>query len=191
MVVINYGQESTRVGLAVAMAYVSLDRMWPGSFTARWRWLRRPLFTAFLFGCVVSLLECGSLTPARVAGGAVTWSWAPLLQIASLAAVWKCAPRAVGFRHAVDVFFAGNICWWLWLVLFGVCWPRATGRNWLISAAIVAVWSCFVDYRFFQRQLKSPAPVRDLLLQRAAAWIPGILVFGGGALWPGLLEKFK
>ena len=91
----------------------------------------------------------------------------------------------------MDLFFAGNDCWWLFLVVFSAFWPLASARIWLVLAAPVAAWSLRGDYQFFRSRLESASPVRDLLLQRAAAWIPGILIFGGGSLWPGLVEKLK
>jgi len=175
--------------------YVRLDGVQPASSGGWWvggaSWTRRPLFTAWILGCAVSLLEVGSLTPSRVLGSALTWAWAPLLQIASLAAVWKMAPRSLPFRPAVDLFFAGNLCWWLWLVVFSLCHSLAAAPAWLLSAIAVSIYSAWVDYRFFRKTLASGAPVRDLILQRATAWIPGILIFGGGSLVPGLVEKLR
>lgn len=154
-------------------------------------WVRRPLFTAWLLGCTVSLLACGSLTPGRVAESTLTWSWAPLLQIASFGVMWKAGPRSMPFRKAVDLFFAGNVGWWLLLVIFAGGHSLASFRVWLALAALVAAWGCLSDYRLFREDFASAAPLRDLLVQRAAAWAPGILLFGGGSLWPGLLEKLK
>ena len=142
-------------------------------------------------GCVVSLLESGALDPARVALSSLTWTWAPLLQIASLAVVWKAAPRPTPFRLAVDRFFAGNTCWWLFLLAFAVGHSAASETVWLAIAAAIALWSAFIDYRFFRGTLASSSPLRDLLLQKAAAWIPGILFFGGASLVPGLIERLK
>jgi hypothetical protein len=161
----------------------------------RWRWmscwLPRPLFTAWLFGCVVSLLISGSLTLARVVPAAITWSWVPLFEILALAAVWKMSPRPIPFACAVDRFCAGNAPWWLWLIVFGAFWYRFSIAVWLAAAAVVAVWSAILDYRFFRLALASPAPARDLLAERAVAWTPAILLFGGSSLWPGLLERLK
>jgi hypothetical protein len=156
-----------------------------------WSWLARPLFTAFLLGCVVSLLASGSLTLARVVPASVTWSWVPLFEILSLAAVWRIGPRPIPFTRAVDLFCAGNAPWWLWLIAFAAFWSLLPARIWLASAAAVAVWSGRTDYRFFRFTLKSASPARDLLAGRVVAWTPGILLFGGASLWPGIVERLK
>ena len=156
-----------------------------------WRWLARPLFTAFLLGCVVSLLASGSLTLARVVPASVTWSWVPLFEILSLAAVWRIGPRPIPFTRAVDRFCAGNAPWWLWLIVFASCWSLLPARIWVASAAAVAVWSGRADYRFFRFTMKSASPARDLLAERAVAWTSGVLLFGGASLWPGIVERLK
>jgi hypothetical protein len=163
----------------------------PGTRTSRWIWLPKPLFTAWVLGCVVSLLDSRGLTIGRVLPAALTWSWVPLLEILAFAAVWKLQPRPMPFAIAVDRFCAGNTFWWLLLVAFGACWRLLPESVWLVFAAGVAAWNAFSDYRFFQREMKSAAPLRDLLINRVLAWVPGILLFGGASLWPGIAERLQ
>jgi len=162
-----------------------------GGRPGRWRWLRRPLGVTLLFGCVVSLLLSGSLTWSQVSLGCVTSSWVVLIEILSLAAVWRGAQRAarpLPFTRAVDLFFLGNTPWALWLIAFAALWMHFYVQwVWLASAAVVALWSGRVDYQFFRVALKSRTPGRDLALQRGIAWIAGLLIFGGGSIWPVLL----
>lgn len=156
-----------------------------------WRWLARPLFTACLLGCVVSLLTAGSLTLALVLPASITWSWVPLLQILSLAAIWQAARRPIPFTRAIDLFCAGNAPWWFWLIVFAACWRLLPATIWVATAVPVALWSARADYRFFRDVLRSTSPLRHLLLERALAWPAAVLLFGGASLWPGLLEKLK
>jgi hypothetical protein len=157
----------------------------------RWTWLPAPLFTAFLLGCTVSLLASGSLTLGRALPAALTWSFVPVFEIGALAAVWKLGPRPVPLAGAIGRFCAGNAPWWLWLTAFAACTSWFPAWIWLLFAAVVAAWSARLDYRFFRVELKSAAPMRDLMVERALAWTPAILLFGGTSLWPGLLEKLK
>jgi len=163
----------------------------PGVRRRPWTWLAKPLFTAWLLGCVVSLLDFRALTLGRVLPAALVWTWVPLLETAALGAVWKIEPRAMGFRRAVDRFCAGDLAWWLLLIAFAALWREMGESVWLAFAGVVGAGTALRDYRFFRRDLGSPAPLRDLILERALAWIPGILLFGGGSLVPGLIERLR
>jgi hypothetical protein len=158
---------------------------------ARWRWLSRPLFTGGLFGCVISLLDSRGLTLGRVLPAAIVWCWVPVLEVLAFAAVWKLAPRPIRFTHAVDEFCAGDASWWLFLIAFAALYRQLPENVWVCMAAVIAVWNLRADYRFFRETLGSAAPLRELLLERALAWAPGILLFGGGSLVPGLIERLK
>ncbi len=157
----------------------------------RWSWLAKPLFTAWLFGCVVSMLDSRGLTLGRVLPAAVTWSWVPLLEILALSAVWKLGPRPIPFRLAVDRFCAGDASWWGLLIAFGALYRLLPESVWVAFAAVVAVWNLWADYSFFRQAVGSASPLRELLVERALAWVPGVLLFGGGSLWPGLIERLK
>lgn len=159
--------------------------------TGRWTWLARPLFTAWVFGCVVSLLESRNLTLALVLPAAVTWTWVPMLEMLVLAIVWRIGPRSLPFPSAADRFFAGDTPWWLLLIAFGVFWREMSETVWLCIAAAIACWTAWVDYRLFRNELGSAWPLRDLVLERALAWGPGIMIFGGASLWPGIVERLK
>ena len=159
--------------------------------TGRWTWLSKPLFTACIFGCVVSLLESRNLTLGRVLPAAIIWTWVPILEILALGAVWRMGPRKLAFPEAVDRFCAGDTPWWLLLIAFATFWREMSETVWLCIAAAIACWTALSDYRLFRYSLGSTAPLRDLLLERALAWVPGILLFGGAALVPGVVERLK
>ena len=161
--------------------------------------LKRPLFLAFVLGCTVSLITSGRFTFRLVTSAAVTWSFVPLIEIASLAAVWSTGRRIRPFRQSVDLFFMGHGPWLCWLLAFGIFWSsvspisESTVRTWLWigSAGAIGVWSAYIDFRFFRRVLERDAAVaiRDLLVQRAVAWGAGILLFGAGSLWSNIVRR--
>jgi len=166
-----------------------------------WILLRRPMFLAFILGCTVSLVTAQSLTLRLVTSGTVTWSFVPLLEAAAVAAVWRPDRSTLSLPRAVDLFFTGHGPWLLWLVAFGAFWSsrpqphlsRATEWCWLASAAVVLVWSGYIDFCIHRCLLQrgNARAVRDILLQRALCWIPGILIFGYGSLWADLVELFR
>jgi len=155
-----------------------------------WKWLARPLFTAWLLGCVVSLLDSGGLTLGRVIPSSLTWTWVPLVEALALAAVWKFERRPVSFTTAMDGFFAGNAPWWLWLIAFAGCRSLFSETIWLGLAAVAGAGTALLDYRFF-RSIESGSPLRDLVVERVLAWVPSILLFGGASLVPGLIERMQ
>ena len=154
---------------------------------------KRPAFVALILGCTVSFLTARSLTLRLVVSGAVTWSYVPLLEVASLAIVWKWHRPTLPLARTIDVFFAGHGPWSLWLISSAALWaglPQLiSSRVWLGSAVVVLIWSAHLDYCFWRTALsRSHAEaIRDLLLQRALCWIPGVLVFGAGSLWSDLM----
>ncbi|MBZ5577004.1 MAG: hypothetical protein LAP40_10640 [Acidobacteriia bacterium] len=168
---------------------------------AVWTLLRRPLFLALVLGCTVSLITAQSLTLRLVTSGAVTWSFVPVLEGAALAVVWGFGNRATSLSRTIDLSFTGHGPWFLWLIAFGAFWssrpqPHLSGRTawcWLAAAAVVLAWSGYIDFCFHRCALQRGAAraIRDILLQRTLCWIPAILIFGYGSLWPDLVELFR
>ena len=169
--------------------------------TGAWLVLRRPLFFAFVLGCMISLITSGGLSVRLVGSGAACWSFVPLLGIGSLAAVCWSERRIIPLPRAMDLFFTGYGPWSFWLVGSGAFWSSvpvqaydstATVRIWLASGVVIMVWSCYIDSWFFRCILKrtSARARRDLLVQRAISWSLGLLIFGAGSLWPQTAGKF-
>jgi hypothetical protein len=163
--------------------------------------LRRPLFVAFLFGCMVSLIASQRLTLRHVAGGAVSASCILVGQIAALAVV--CGrQRVLSFSRAIDLFFMGYGPWSLWILGFSAVWAFASPmhafvwaglRTILPTASLVALWSGYIDFCFF-RQVLQRRPGRaawDLLLLWTISWSIAIAIFGGGPLWSECTRIFS
>jgi hypothetical protein len=161
--------------------------------TTRALWLacRRPLLVGFVFGCAVSLMTAGRLTIRLAAPATIYWSFVPLVEIAGMAAVWRGKSPAVSWAHAIDLFFRGHLPWCLWVTGFAAEWaflPPAlvyhVGRwpwPWYGLALATAVWSGYLDYRFFR--VSWDRPVRALLVQRAISWTLGIAWFMAPSVW--------
>ncbi len=178
-------------------------QMWsslaPSQGNAAWLACRRPLLTALFLGCTISLITEHRLTLRLVISGGLTWSFVPLLEIFSLAVIWRAGHRVRSLPEAIDLFFMGQGPWLLWLMAFGAFWssvPAITEsslitRLWLASAAGIELWSAHIDYWFFHAVLeRKPRRARwDLIAQRAMAWGLGVLYFGAGSLWPDILRR--
>src|SRR5215472_10386673 len=100
-------------------AYTRLAHMPPSGCWVFWR---RPLVFTLIIGCTISLLTARSLALRLVLSVAATWTFAPLLEIASLAAVWRWRRCPLPLASSVDLFFIGNAPWALWLIASGVFW---------------------------------------------------------------------
>jgi hypothetical protein len=163
-----------------------------------WTLLRRPLLLLLFMGATVSLQASDRLSVRLIADGVISFACVPFFEVLSLAIVYWHGRQArrVPFARVVDVFFAANAPWLLWLLAFDAlrCAEtplQATARPaallWTIelSLAAVAIWSAFIDLRFFREVLprSRDTAVRDLAVQRIISW-GGILgYFVGIAAW--------
>jgi hypothetical protein len=164
--------------------------------------VRRPLLLAFMFGWLVSLQASGRLSARLIADGALSFAFVPVFEMAALAAVYRLRPRSISFARAVDLFFAANAPWLLWMIAFATLRCLQTPRQatapsilllWMLELSLLAVaaWSAWIDLQFFREVLpRSPAsPARDVILQRAIAWTCTIGYFFGYALWPFVVSS--
>src|SRR5450432_2588253 len=129
-------------------AYPHLARL-PG--TGGWTFCRRPTLVALVFGCAISLMTSGRLTLRLALPAAIVWTFVPLLEMASLAAVWHIKRPAISLPRAIDLFFMGHAPWSLWLVGFAAIWAFVptvqvfawTGPKWIWFGTALAVmaWS--------------------------------------------------
>ena len=174
------------------------DRLWIGA--------RRPLYAALLLGATVSLLTTGTLTLRLVLGGALTWSFVPLFEAASVAIASHGRPSALSRSRALDLYFAGRGAWSLALIALGAVaayspplvvyfWASSWHQRALLAgfALPVAAWSAYVDVCFFRVVLEysSRRAVRVLAVQRALSWTASFLYFAGMALSPYIVGIFR
>lgn len=161
---------------------------------------RRPLVVALMLGCTVSIQTSGTLTARLIADGAISFAFIPIFEMASLAVAYRRGPRPVSFARAVDLFFAGNPAWSLWMIAFNVLRLAMTPLQasappvWLLwtvelSVIPIALWSAQIDLAFFRRVLRRSEREarRSLLVQRAIGWTSSVAYFFGIALWPHVI----
>jgi hypothetical protein len=152
----------------------------------------------FLLGCLVSLVTAGSLSLRLVAGGAANAIFVPLLEIGALGWLWR-SRRAIPFARTVDLFFMGHGPWVLWLLAMCAIWTLAPPTQafvltrrwmWLLMGMAVA-WSGYVDFCFLRYVLGDSGARAGarLVLLRGTTWSIGLVIFGGGSLWPEMVKR--
>jgi hypothetical protein len=125
---------------------------------------RRPAVWLVVLGGFVSLTAAGRVVWFHQLFGMLAWSFVPVLQIAWLMIALRWASPAHVSPRSIDLFFAGQAPWLLFLLLLaGVCifsphvWPAfqlllATGA--LPALLLVAmVWSIVLSLAFFRAAL--------------------------------------
>jgi hypothetical protein len=166
-----------------------------------WQAVRRPLFFAFLLGCMVSLVASRELTLRHIVGGTISGCIIVLGQILAFAVVCRRG-GTTSFTQALDLFFMGYGPWPLWILCFSAVWAFAspvTAFVWagqraiLISALVPALWCGYIDFCFMKSVLyrSSGRAAWDLFLQRAISWTISIMIFGAGAVVPEAVRIFS
>ena len=170
-----------------------------------WIALRRPLFAALLLGATVSFLATGTLTARLVLGGALAWSFVPLIEAVALAVACRSRPAALSRARALDLFFAGRGAWSLLLIVASAAaafsdplrvyawtaWPQEAVLG---SALLIAAgWSAHVDSCFLRVVLEYPPAkaMRVLALQRALSWTASLAWFVGMAGSPYVVALLR
>ena len=185
--------QSLSSDLAVALAPASA---WPrvARIPSTHRWLARPLFALFLYGCAASLLMSGRVTLRLVPAAMLQAIYVPLLQMAALAVVCR---GTLPLRRAVDLFYAGHAPVSLLLLAFASAWGFAPSGEaygqmalWFWAMVLALAWSAYVDYHFFRSVAGRGAggAVRAVLLHRLLWWIPALAIFVGPGAWQELLH---
>jgi hypothetical protein len=167
---------------------------------------RGPLTLLFAFGCVVSLLAAGRLTPRLIADGMVSFAFVPVVEVIALTVVSPRTPPGtrVPLARIVDRFFIGYRHWVVWLIAVaavGAAVPPRELGPWITPAFFGSVvplaWSLRIDFRFFRDEFMLPAEsaLRRVVAHRAIAWTGIIGYFLGIALWseqvPELIEWLR
>jgi hypothetical protein len=79
--------------------------------------LKLPALIAAMFGLLNSTAAAGHVSATLVASEVVAWSFVPLLQLLTGAALIASAKtRRVTFPRAIELLFAAHLPWSLWLV---------------------------------------------------------------------------
>ena len=150
------------------------------------------MFVAFWFGCMISLVTSQRLTMRHVVGGVIHASFLLLGQIAALAIV-AGRERKISFARMIDIFFAGYGPWTLWIILFSSVWAftskghaeKFAGPGSILpTAGLVALWSCYINFHFFERvlQRRRDRAVWNVVQLAVMCWILCVLIFGYGVL---------
>ena len=160
----------------------------PGEHRASW-WLasRRPIFIAFVLGCVISLLGSSVASVRLVGPTAIYWSFVPLIQILALIVVTRRRRAGQQLASLIDTFFAGHAAWTLLLLATGAILSVTSPMNWwflIIGPAVagvilVAGWSAYVDLCFFRFACGSPpgTAIGQLALHRFITWTLIVWIF--------------
>src|SRR5262245_10706842 len=83
---------------------------------AVWGALRRPALVALVLGTATAVSSTGHLTIGLLVSGFVCWSFVPLLQIATAAAIMRSpASRSIPLAQRLDLWFVGHAPWSLWI----------------------------------------------------------------------------
>jgi hypothetical protein len=166
---------------------------------AKWSSFRRPLFVAFVAGCMFSLTASRTLNLRQLADGTINGGLLLVGQIVAIALSRRGSH--ISFSRAIDLFFAGFGPWLVWMLGISTVWafmPPIRAFVWaglhmiLTSVCLVMVWSGYIDFQFFRQVLqRTPGrAARDLLQHRVIAWTIFLFIFGAGSLVPGAIEIF-
>ncbi len=160
---------------------------------ARGAWLavRRPALVALVLGTATAFSATGHATIGLLVSGFVCWSFVPLLQMATAAAIMRsAASRSIPLGRRLDLWFMGHAPWSLWIVTAAGILAAAPGRVELpivVSAVIPIVWTNIIATAFCRVVLGDrPAAARArTAVHQALTWTIAFVYFAFAvALWP-------
>jgi hypothetical protein len=153
----------------------------------------RPVVAALTIGTAASMSSTGHVSVALVASVTACWSFFVGIQ---LLAAWMVIPagprRRLGTARTIDLFFAGQAPWLLWLLAFAawalVAPPLARDVRWMLAAMVVPLsWNVAIVHAFFRAALQlSPAEARRRTIAHQAITLGAAFVIFANAvaLWP-------
>ena len=160
---------------------------------------RRPLWLAFVFGCLVSTTASGRFSVRLIVDGASSFAFVPVFEVVALSIVYRAGVRArLPFAQVVDRFLAGNTPWLVWMTIaaaaFAVVPPRDTGplvKVAFFGSIVPLLWSGYADFRFFQEVMlrDSAGARRDVALYRLIGWSAILTYFFGIAVWHEYVQQ--
>jgi hypothetical protein len=157
-----------------------------GASGGLWAVVSRPALTALVMGTASAFAATGHVTLGLLISGFVCWTFVPLLQMATAAAILR--PRAghsLPLGHRLELWFMGHAPWSLWIftvtLLMGNAgiWSRL---EWAViaTAVIPGIWTSVIAAAFCRVVLgdsRRAAIVRTALHQ-AITWSLVLLYFG-------------
>lgn len=175
---------------APAQAYSeALDRPAAGGWIA----IGRPALVALFLGGGSGFAATGHLTVGLLASGLLCWSFVPLLQVATAAAIMRpLASRPLPFKRRMELWFMGHAPWSLWVFAatfaMGIA-PSSVRIEWPIigSAVIPIAWTGVIAAAFCRIVLgdsRTVAIARTALHQAVTWTIAFVYVAYVVALWP-------
>jgi hypothetical protein len=178
---------------APARAYAEAVRRPP---LGRWPAVRRPALVALVLGTGSAFSSTGHLTLGLLLSSFACWSFVPLLQIATAAAVMRSpTSRSLTFGRRLDLWFMGHAPWSLWIfvatLLMGVA-PTPMRVEWpLIAGAVIPiVWTSIIGAAYCRVVLGDSrhAAIARMALHQTITWTIALLYVGWAvALWPRIV----
>ena len=136
---------------------------------ASWtRALTVPALLALLLGIVTSIAAAGRTAAPIVLGQILCWSFVPVLQIATGAALVRSArDRRVSVARAIELLFAGHGPWSFWLIGMAALMLAAANQTAILaSAPVPMVWTAVLMSAYGREVLG---------LTRRAAWARALI----------------
>jgi hypothetical protein len=164
-----------------------------------WGFVRRPALVALVLGTATAVSSTGRLTLGLLASGFLCWSFVPLLQIATAAAIMRSpSARSIPLAHRLDLWFMGHAPWSLWMVIAAAILAAAPAGwhvEWrlIASAVIPIVWTSVIGVAFCRVVLGDPPAMASArtALHQAVTWTIALLyVAWAVALWPRVVAFF-
>lgn len=166
-----------------------------------WVALRRPLFVAFVIGCVITLIARDPFNPRLLVSVALCWLLLPLSEMIGLLPVIWSERRRRRLSGVCDLFFASHTPWLLWFAAVGLVWsslsptaatvfPSTHAASFVVVTAVTLLWSLYIDYCFFRVALRRTwwSAAGSLAAQRLVSWSLIFLVIEWAALGAGIFH---
>jgi hypothetical protein len=149
-------------------------------------------FTAFVIGTCTAITATGRVSWRLALSGAICWSFVPILQLLTAAAVLP-SRAVVPRRRALELFFLGHAAWSLWLLAAAASLVAGVARTdvVLVTGVVPAVWTSVVVYAFCREVLgltARRAAARTLAHQTLTCLLIVLYVAWAVQLWPRVLS---
>lgn len=164
-----------------------------------WGAIRRPALVALVVGTATAVSSTGHLAIGLLVSGFFCWSFVPLLQMATAAAIMRSpGSRSIPLARRLDLFFMGHAPWSVWIVIAAsvlASAPMGSHVEWPIitSAVIPIIWTSVIGAAFCRVVLGDPpaSAVARTALHQAITWMIALLyVAWAVALWPRIVAFF-